>query len=501
MSGRELPAGWSQAIGSDVFEYITSGSRGWAKYYSEDGALFVRVANLGRERPEMDLSERQYVQPPGGTEGVRTKIRPDDILITITADLGRVAVVPHKFADAYVNQHVALVRSCKAVRSDYIAWYLLSPDGQRNLGTYNRGVTRAGLGLNDIASVDIPFAPFPEQRRIVEKIEALTTHTRRAREALDTLPALIDRYRQSILAAAFRGDLTAEWREKQNDLQPISDAELSGLRRQLWDAVQEEVNAGRKSRYQSAEDIAQEGAELPEGWRWVTVDELCPIVQYGTSAKTTEQDGVVVLRMGNIQSGTIVFDSIKSLPEEHGEFPSLLLDRGDLLFNRTNSPELVGKSAVFDGYSTPCSFASYLIRLKVAGLNPRLLAAYINSPFGRVWARGAVSQQVGQANINGSKLKALAVPLPPAEEQEQILRKLEAHDEMIARVIDQHRFSAARLATLDQSILAKAFRGELVPQDPNDEPASVLLERIRAERAAAGPVPRRGRRPKAVDAG
>lgn len=358
----------------------------------------------------------------------------------------------------------------------------------------SREVARKTLNLGELAQAPVPLAPPPEQRRIVEKIEALTARSRRAREALDSLPALIDRYRQSILAAAFRGDLTADWRERQDTGGPISVSELAAMRRRLWEAVAANRQSARQARYPNPDEVAEEAFGLPADWRWVTVDELCPVVQYGTSAKTSEAGGVTVLRMGNIQSGRLNFDSLKYLPADHDEFPELLLDRGDVLFNRTNSPELVGKSAVFDGYSSPCSFASYLIRLKVAGLDPRLLAAYINSPFGRSWARGAVSQQVGQANINGSKLKALAVPLPPAAEQKEILRRVAAYEAVVLHLLEQHDTANSRLATLDQSILAKAFRGELVPQDPDDEPASVLLERIRAERAAAGAAPRRGRR-------
>ncbi|MFC5304657.1 restriction endonuclease subunit S [Azospirillum picis] len=464
-----------------------------------DGNTLIRVCDL--VDGSVDTERLRRIAHDVDQQYQRSRVENGDILVSIVGTIGRVSVVPSELSGSNIARALAKLSPNGAVTSAWLAYWLSDAEMQDWLVRESREVARKTLNLGELAQAPVRLAPLAEQRRIVEKIEVLATRSRRAREALDTLPALIDRYRQSVLAAAFRGDLTAEWREKQNGLQPISDAELSGLRRQLWDAVQKGVNTGRKSRYQSAEDIAQEGAELPEGWRWVTVDELCPIVQYGTSAKTTEQDGVVVLRMGNIQSGTIVFDSIKSLPEEHEEFPALLLDKGDLLFNRTNSPELVGKCAVFEGYSTSCSFASYLIRLKVAGLNPRLLAAYINSPFGRMWARGVVSQQVGQANINGSKLKALVAPLPPVEEQEMILRKLKAHDEAIARVIDQHRVGATRLANLNQSILAKAFRGELVPQDPNDEPASVLLERIRAERAAAGPAPRRERRPKAEAGG
>src|SRR5581483_7949508 len=112
-----------------------------------------------------------------------------------------------------------------------------------------------------------------------------------------------------------------------------------------------------------------------------------------------------------------LLERLKYLPTAHHEFPTLLLDEGDILFNRTNSPELVGKSAVFQGRPRPCSFASYLIRVRTSSLcRPAFLANFINSPQGRHWVAGVASQQVGQANVSGSKLQALRFPLPPLAE-------------------------------------------------------------------------------------
>jgi type I restriction enzyme S subunit len=169
------------------------------------------------------------------------------------------------------------------------------------------------------------------------------------------------------------------------------------------------------------------GAELPEGWRWASVDDLLLTAQYGTSAKTgLDSTGVPVLRMGNIRDGALVLESLKYLPGDHREFPALFLQDGDLLFNRTNSPELVGKCTVYRGNPSPCSFASYLIRLRLKPeVVPEYLAWYINSPFGRTWIASVVSQQVGQANVNGTKLKRLRIPLPPRSEQQRIVAEIE----------------------------------------------------------------------------
>jgi len=191
--------------------------------------------------------------------------------------------------------------------------------------------------------------------------------------------------------------------------------------------------------------------------------------------------------MGNIVDGSLRFDDMKYLPEGHSEFPDLLLRNGDVLFNRTNSAELVGKTAVYDERApSPCSFASYLIRLRLLGYDPYLLAAFLNSHLGRTWIRASITQQVGQANVSGGKLRELEVPVPPLNEQRRIVAKLEDLLARSRRAKDALDAIPPLLEKLRQSILAAAFRGDLTAdwraRHPDVEPASELLKRIRVER-------------------
>jgi type I restriction enzyme S subunit len=191
----------------------------------------------------------------------------------------------------------------------------------------------------------------------------------------------------------------------------------------------------------------------------------------------------------------LVFDSLKYLPAGQAEFPNLLLRAGDVLFNRTNSAELVGKSAVYNGHPSPCSFASYLIRVRLRpDCLPEFLAAVLNSGYGRRWISAVVSQQVGQANVSGGKLKTFRIPLPPQSVQGRIVAEMERCMSLANAVERQVSGVLARAERLRHSVLRRAFSGRLVPQDPNDEPASVLLERIRTARAATPTKPPRPRR-------
>jgi type I restriction enzyme, S subunit len=196
--------------------------------------------------------------------------------------------------------------------------------------------------------------------------------------------------------------------------------------------------------------------------------------------------------MGNIQGGRVVVDKLKYLDAGHPDASKFVLAPGDLLFNRTNSPELVGKSAVFRGADRPMIFASCLIRLRLTDeCLPEWAALVINGPIGRRYVAAVRTQQVGQANVNGTKLAAMPIPLPPMAEQRRIVAEVERRTTLMDSMRTAIEAAQRRSATLRRSILERAFRGELVPQDPSDEPASVLLERIRAERAAVGKPTRR----------
>lgn len=385
-----------------------------------------------------------------------------------------------------LNQRVCKVTANSDAYDTRLLEYLL-PGYLRLINEATSSVTVKHLSSRTLAELPLPLPPLAEQRRIVAKLDALTARLARARAELDRVPVLAEHLRQSSVVAAFKGELSAAWRNENAEVAQACPVDL--------DAAYEAV-AGQKRRKAAAAIDWRPDVEVPSHWRWVSVDEVLGVVQYGSSAKTSDaSDGVPVLRMGNIQRGELDWGNLKYLPAGHAEFPDLFLEPGDVLFNRTNSFELVGKSAVFRGHEGPASYASYLIRLRCSGILPGLLVFYLNSPFGRAWVGQVASQQVGQANVNGTKLKGLGIPLPPEDEQQEMARILTGAFARADRMEAEAARARALIDRLEAALLARAFRGELVPQDPADEPASALLARIRAMRAAA-PKARRGRKTK-----
>ncbi len=363
------------------------------------------------------------------------------------------------------------------------------------LGDTSRATTVPSVRKSDVENLPIPLPPLSEQHRIVAEIEKHFTRLDASVDALKRAQANLKRYRASLLKVACEGRLVpteAELaRSEDRDYEP-ADRLLERIlyeRRDHW-----ESQPKRRGKYKEpAPPDTSDLPELPEGWVWTSVEHLSYLVQYGTSAKASSSSvGTPVLRMGNIQDGKLDFSNLKYLPNGNPEVKKTLLNPGDLLFNRTNSAELVGKSTVFKGELPAVCFASYLIRVSFEdSYLSDLACTYINSEHGRNFIRSVVSQQVGQANVNGTKLSSMPIPLPPLAEQHRIVAEVERQMSVIQQAEAAVDASLKGSDRLRQSILKQAFSGQLVPQDPNDEPASVLLERIRAEREASQAKPKR----------
>jgi type I restriction enzyme S subunit len=461
----ELPSGWSKATVLDV-----------ANLHDD-----LRVPLNAKQRATM-----QGPYPYYGANGLVDHIndfRLDGHYVLLAEDGGYFddparGVAYEASGKFWVNNHAHILSPCDGVPVRFLRHLLNATDWMPYVG----GTTRLKLTQAGLKQAAIALPPLEEQHHIVAKIDSLSGKAKRARDQLNHVPGLVERYKRSILSAAFRGVLTREWRAT-NPLRAVSSEELEKLRQKAW---QEASQRGLfKSKYSAA--LAYDwlpDIEMPTGWHWASLDQVSFLVQYGTSAKTNEEpDGVAVLRMGNISDGEIDLSSLKYLPVGHKEFPELLLMSGDVLFNRTNSAELVGKSAVYKDEPIQASFASYLIRVRCSGLLPELLSGYINSDLGREWVASVVNQQVGQANVNGTKLRQLGIPVMPRQEQLEVARRIERAFGWIDRLAAEASSARKLIDHLDQAVLAKAFRGELVPQDPNDEPATALLERIKAERS------------------
>ena len=194
-----------------VFELstvVTSGSRGWAKYYTDkEDARFVRITDLTRDNIILQNKNIQYISLPPNAEGKRSLLQPNDVLVSITADLGSIALVPHNIGEAYINQHIAMIRFKNNKLGKFMAYYLKSDFGQRELLKNKRGNGKLGLGLDDIRNTYIPFVDEEEASEIVKKIELRLLQAEAVEASIEKALQQSEALRQSILKKAFEGEL------------------------------------------------------------------------------------------------------------------------------------------------------------------------------------------------------------------------------------------------------------------------------------------------------
>ena len=291
--------------------------------------------------------------------------------------------------------------------------------------------------------------PLPEQQRIVAKIEELFSEIDKAVENMQTARQQLKTYRQSVLKHAFEGKLTAAWRES------------SKFRVQSSKFKNESLKLAAEP-----ESVYQTKNGLPEGWKWKTVGDICTKVEYGSSKKSDKEGLVPVLRMGNIQNGLFDWtDLVFSSDSE--EIEKYRLKKGDVLFNRTNSPELVGKTAIYLG-EQEAIFAGYLIRIHYKNdISPKYLTYYLNSLKAKEFGNSVKTDGVNQSNINGQKLKSYPFPKCTLEEQNQIVAEIEKRFSEADKLEESIETALRQTEALRQSILKKAFAGKLVEQDEN----------------------------------
>ncbi len=353
---------------------------------------------------------------------------------------------------SWVNNHAHVLRARGSVTTNrYMKHYLDSFD----YTDFVQGSTRDKLNQGAMKEIPVLLPPLDVQNQIVQLIEEVEKSRASAASHLAAARLTIERFRQAVLAAACSGRLTADWRGQNTE--PSSVVQ-----------VLSELRSKRKERKQREQAVSLLLPELPETYVIASLGECAVMLEYGTSQKcvTDSTSGVPVLRMGNIQHGQLDFGDLKYCSVD-GEIIRLMLEPGDLLFNRTNSPELVGKSAVYQS-DVPASFASYLIRVRFdnrAAL-PEFVNYWLNSAWGRAWAQLAKTDGVSQSNINGSKLALMPVLLPPIDEQgvivERVSRMLMVADAIHARV----ESASSAVDKSSQAVLAKAFRGQLALAAP-----------------------------------
>ena len=428
----KIPNNWCWTYFKDIF-YIENGYAFKKIDYKKEGIPLVRISNI--ENGIVNINECIYVNKLEKNEE-KYVIEKGDLLIALSGATTGKNGVYYLDEIAYLNQRIGniKIKNKEKVLNEYRNYYIaLKNEDILNLAY---GGAQPNISPKVIEFISIPLSPINEQQRIVNRIESLFTKLDRAKELIENTLAQFEQNKMAILHKAFIGELTAKWRKENN-------IDLSS-------------------------------------WQEKTIDELCTSLKYGTSKKSKPEGSVVVLRMGNLQNGEIDWSNLM-YTDDKDDIEKYLLKKGDVLFNRTNSPELVGKTSIYRG-EYPAIYAGYLIKLDYGkDIIGEYLNYMMNSTKAKHYCYTVKTDGVSQSNINAKKIGAFEIPVPTIEEQQEIVNIL---DKLLAKYnkIKNLEQQLEKIELLKKAILAKAFRGELGTNNPDEESAENLLKEILAEK-------------------
>lgn len=333
----------------------------------------------------------------------------------------------------------------------YLVWWLLSPQILDYVVGKQTGVKMPRLRSNDLAQMPIPLPPLPEQQRIVAKIESLFEQSRAARAALTRVPALMSQFRRAVLASAFRGELVEP---------DPNDEPAASLLERIRDTREQ---SGYKKTIEPID--TSDLPELPEGWEWVKIEQIGDVSGGLTknSKRSALSEKLPYLRVANVYFNRLELSDVQDIGIQESELERTLLKKGDLLVVEGNgSIEQIGRVAVWDGSIEPCVHQNHVIKIRFSPTDiSRYILFWLLSTEGRDQIMKVTSSTSGLYTLSLSKVSQLLVPLAPLALQSRIVAKIEALFAQADIIEQAASVSLRRAEQVDQSILARAFRGEL----------------------------------------
>jgi len=393
----------------------------------------------------------------------------DDISKYIILDKDYFAYNPYRINVGSIGYNSTGVKGCvspayvvfktkQELNPSFLYHYLKSEFGNHLVNWYgNHGGVRNSLKYRDLCQIDIPDVNYSRQTQIIERIDNLKLSISNFDRQFGLQSDYINNLRQQVLQEAIEGKLTAEWRREHHELISGDNHALELLEKTRAEKGQL-IKEGKSRKEQTLAPIsdAERPFVLPEEWAWCRLGDIANGFEYGSSSKSKKEGKVPVLRMGNIQNGIIIWGNLVFTDNED-EIKKYILRPGDILFNRTNSRELVGKSALYND-NRDAIFAGYLVRFHMCGeLSSHFANFVMNSNFHRSWCNKVKSDALGQSNINATKLRNYSFPLPPVAEQITIVEKMRYFLLLLDKLERQIEERKEQSEMLMQSVLREVF--------------------------------------------
>ena len=481
----EIPSSWKWTNIEGIGETFSGGTPKTADESNFDGDIpWITPADLtGYTARYISRGKRNITEK--GLENSSAKIMPEGtVLFSSRAPIGYVAISKNPVC---TNQGFKCIKPSLNINSEYVYYYLKS--SKSIVESRASGTTFLEISGSRFNNIPIPIAPLNEQKRIVDKIEQLFSNLDEGESLLKKVQQQLNVYRQSVLKAAVTGELTKDWREANKDRLEPGDV----LLRRILKARREQWNGRGKFKEPFAPDTSNL-PELPDGWVWCTLDHIISDgPQNGVYyPKNLYGKGIKILRIDDYQVGWIKsYDQLQKVDSPAKDRNLYRLKLGDIVVNRVNSVSHLGKSLCIGKSHEGCIFESNMMRFSLSNtVNNKFYELYLGSAIGRARLISNCKHAVNQASINQQDVKQTVAPLLSLLEQDEIVNKINDAFSQIDALEQWCASELTRSATLRQSILKDAFSGKLVPQDPDDEPASELLKRIQAEKSGLQKAPK-----------
>jgi type I restriction enzyme S subunit len=478
-SERPLPDGW---VWTTLEEVCLRPQYGWTTKAVEEGELhLLRTTDITSGKIDWESVPFCREEP---ADVAKYLLHDGDIVISRAGSIGYSYLVKRPKRAVFASY---LIRFKPLVEEQYVAHFLQSPSYWESVYEERLGIAVPNINATKLKGFTLPLAPLPEQRRIVAEIETQFTRLDAGVAALERAQANLRRYKASVLKAACEGRLVpteAELaRAEGRDYEPADQllARILAERRAKWEAEY----PGKKYKEPASPDT-ENMLELPERWVWGKFEQLISSFRSGSSAvPQNEPTDFPILRSSSVRPLRLDCNDVRFVTEADSQRADNFLQEGDLLFTRlSGSLDYVGNCALVKG--TESRGIQYPDRLFRAQLVEQGMGQYVEICFASSQLRKEITAQAkstaGHQRISMGGIREQVLPLPPLAEQRRIVAEVERWLSVVNALEREVEAALAHAARLRRSILKRAFEGRLVPQDPDDEPASVLLERIRAKR-------------------
>ena len=505
----ELSDGWIECLIEDVVGKGGIFKDGdWVESKDQDPSGDVRLiqlADIGDGR-FVDKSSR-FLTKSKALELNCTFLRAGDILVARMPDpLGRCCIFPL----AGNEQYVTVVDICairfgdSRINAKFMMYLINSPSIRGKISALQSGSTRKRISRGNLATIPLPLPPLNEQHRIVAKIETLFSELDKGIESLKTAREQLKVYRQAVLKHAFEGNLTAHWREQNKDkletpeqlLASIQQERQARYQQQLqdwqaavkaWEESRKEGKKPGKPRQPEPEKTDNPlSVSLPAEWAWVSVGALNTNIfdgPFGSNLKSSDyvESGVRVIRLENIGYSEFIEDKYSYVTEiKYRNLARHTVRKGDLIFSSFIT-EGIRVAILPESIDRAINKADcFCIRVHGKSIRNDYLASFLSTRAAYKQVEAEI-HGIGRPRINTTQLKGFYIPVCSQAEQDEIMLQIEGALSLMGHFESEIEKELGRTETLRQSILKKAFSGQLVPQDPDDEPASALLARIQSE--------------------